>query len=338
MIRNTPQLAEMRFSTFQRLKYLSIKFTGKFRLTDESFKSDLPTETLLKLHLDVDGLLPSSIETNALSYAYRPIHVFINHPISIGKQQCKLLTLEEEIYAPFLAVNPDNKIRVNSCPILCDCTIKWLFDAPKDWWMRVEAGDSNIGLQCDDQRSLYFYSDYDFRSCPKSNLLKYFGPENGSKLSNTPTLNSAAGSGSSSYSGDVAEVSSKDGSSSSASSSGSSSNTKPQSVEKVNDNELDTRENNLKREEKPEPVKVEPVVPVVPTELTAKTEPVEKDVLKTPPQPSQPVEGEKVTKVETVAPKVTVPKTPVPKASPVKPLESAVRSEAKKHSNPMRRL
>src|SRR5699024_11148312 len=142
VIRNTPQLGEMRFSSFQYLRYLAIKFTGKFRLTDESFKSDLPTETLLRLHVDVDGLLPSSIETNALSYAYRPIHVFLDHPPTpMGKQQCKLLPLEEEIYAPFLAVNPDNRIRVNSCPILCDCSIKWLFDAPKDWWMRVEAGD-----------------------------------------------------------------------------------------------------------------------------------------------------------------------------------------------------
>ena len=185
----------MRFSTFQRLRYLSVKFTGKFRLTDESFKSDLPTESLLKLHLDVEGLLPSSIETNALSYAYRPIHVFLDHPITIGKQQCRLLTLEEEIYAPFLAVNPENKIRVNSCPILCDCSIKWLFDAPKDWWMRVEAGDSNIGLQCDDQRSLYFYSDFDFRSCPKSNLLKYFVPDNASKLSpSSPSASLASSS------------------------------------------------------------------------------------------------------------------------------------------------
>lgn len=167
----------MRFSSFQKLKFLSIKFTGKFRLTDESFKSDLPTDTLLKLSINVDGMLPNSIESNALSYAYRPIHVYLNHYPTLAKQQCKILTLEEEIYAPFLAVNPENKIRVSSCPVLCDCSIKWLFDAPKEWWMRVEAGDSSIGLQCDDQRSLYFYSDYDFRSCPKTNLLKYFVPE-----------------------------------------------------------------------------------------------------------------------------------------------------------------
>lgn len=172
----------MRFSTFQYLKELNIKFTGKFRLTDESFKSDLPTETLLKLNINTDGLESSSIETNALSYAYRPIHVAFEQPENIGKQQCRSLALEEEIFAPFLAVNPDNKIRVQSCPIACDCSIKWLFDAPKDWWMRVEAGDSNIGLQCDDQRSLYFYSDYDFRSCPKSNLLKYFVPDHTGKI------------------------------------------------------------------------------------------------------------------------------------------------------------
>lgn len=194
-IRNTPQLQEMRFSTFQFLRELNIKFTGKFRLTDESFKSDLPTDTLLKLNIDVDGLLSSSIETNALSYAYRPIHVLFDHPVGIGKQQqqqCRFLSLEEEIFAPFLAVNPDNKIRVRQCPISCDCSIKWLFDAPKDWWMRVEAGDSNIGLQCDDQRSLYFYSDYDFRSCPKSNLLKYFVPENAGKISTSGSIEAAA--------------------------------------------------------------------------------------------------------------------------------------------------
>lgn len=226
----------MRFSTFQRLKYLAIKFTGKFRLTDESFKSDLPTETLLKLHLEVDGLLPSSIETNALSYAYRPIHVFLDHPINIGKQQCKLLTLEEEIYAPFLAVNPDNKIRVNSCPILCDCSIKWLFDAPKDWWMRVEAGDSNIGLQCDDQRSLYFYSDYDFRSCPKSNLLKYFVPETASKLSPAGSDSSSASSPaiSSPYSGS-AVVDTKQ------------LETDAKEESKLSSTELDTRESTLNR-------------------------------------------------------------------------------------------
>lgn len=177
----------MRFSLFQNLRELDIKFTGKFRLTDESFKSDLPTETLLNLRIDIDGLQPNSIETNALSYAYRPINVFLVHPENLGKQQCKLLTLEEEIYAPFLAVNPENRIRINSCPILCDCSIKWLFDAPKDWWMRVEAGDNNIGLQCDDSRSLYFYSDYDFRSCPKTNLLKYF-LDSDSKLSTASPL------------------------------------------------------------------------------------------------------------------------------------------------------
>ena len=182
MIRNTPQLAEMKFSSFQYLEQLQIKFTGKFRLTDESFKSDLPTETLLKLHLDTDGLTSNSIETNALSYAYRPIHVYLDHPPLLLKSQCKMLSLEEEIYAPFLAVNPENRIRVNHCPVVCDCSIKWLFDAPKDWWMRVEAGEANIGLQCEDQRSLYFYSDYDFRSCPKSNLLKYFVPETASKI------------------------------------------------------------------------------------------------------------------------------------------------------------
>ncbi|KPM05258.1 hypothetical protein QR98_0037190 [Sarcoptes scabiei] len=187
VINNTPQLAEMRFSLFQNLRELDIKFTGKFRLTDESFKSDLPTETLLNLRIDIDGLQPNSIETNALSYAYRPINVFLVHPENLGKQQCKLLTLEEEIYAPFLAVNPENRIRINSCPILCDCSIKWLFDAPKDWWMRVEAGDNNIGLQCDDSRSLYFYSDYDFRSCPKTNLLKYF-LDSDSKLSTASPL------------------------------------------------------------------------------------------------------------------------------------------------------
>nr|XP_027195565.1 uncharacterized protein LOC113790140 [Dermatophagoides pteronyssinus] len=181
VIRNTPQLPEMRFSSFQNLNELAIRFVGKYRLTDESFKSDLPTETLLRLRIDVDGLLPSSIESNALSYAYRPINVMLEHPENIGKQECKLLTLEEEIYAPFLAVNPENKIRINNCPIVCDCSIKWLFDAPKDWWMRVEAGEPNIGLQCDDSRSLYFYSDYDFRSCPKTNLLKYFIPDSDSK-------------------------------------------------------------------------------------------------------------------------------------------------------------
>lgn len=66
--------------------------------------------------------------------------------------------------------------------------------------MRVEAGDSNIGLQCDDSRSLYFYSDYDFRSCPKTNLLKYFVPE--SKLQNSPKVDSEAGAHSSYASGD----------------------------------------------------------------------------------------------------------------------------------------
>lgn len=184
-------MAEMRFSLFQNLKELAIKFSGKFRLTDESFKSDLPTETLLHLRIDVDGMLPSSIESNALSYAYRPINVYLVHPENIGKQQCKLLTLEEEIYAPFLAVNPENKIHINECPILCDCSIKWLFDAPKDWWMRVEAGDNNIGLQCDDSRSLYFYSDYDFRSCPKTNLLKYFIPDPAVSSSDKPPASSA---------------------------------------------------------------------------------------------------------------------------------------------------
>lgn len=200
VIKNTPQLPEMRFSSFQNLKELAIRFVGKYRLTDESFKSDLPTETLLRLRIDVDGLLPSSIESNALSYAYRPINVLLEHPENIGKQECKLLTLEEEIYAPFLAVNPENKIRINNCPIVCDCSIKWLFDAPKDWWMRVEAGEPNIGLQCDDSRSLYFYSDYDFRSCPKTNLLKYFIPDSESKTTSEKSTSSIISPSSSSTS------------------------------------------------------------------------------------------------------------------------------------------
>lgn len=178
----------MKFSLFQNLNYLKIKFTGKFKLTDESFKSDLPTDTLLNLHLDLDGLQVNSLESNALSYAYRPIHVHIEQSQGALNRQCQTVLLEEEIYAPFLAVNPDNKIRVQNCPVQCDCSIKWLFDAPKDWWMRVEAGDTTVGLQCDDLRSLYFYSDYDFRTCPKSNLLKYFVPENTSKLTNSGAL------------------------------------------------------------------------------------------------------------------------------------------------------
>lgn len=312
----------MRFSTFQRLKYLGIKFTGKFRLTDESFKSDLPTETLLKLHLDVDGLLPSSIETNALSYAYRPIHVFLDHPSNIGKQQCKLLTLEEEIYAPFLAVNPDNKIRVNSCPILCDCSIKWLFDAPKDWWMRVEAGDSNIGLQCDDQRSLYFYSDYDFRSCPKTNLLKYFVPE---------TKLSASGSGSSSGSSPGVLVDTKQLENAAAAAAG-----KEQEKTATGESgELDTREGTLNRDAVVSDTEFAPVKEDKPA-VTPNAQPASdvngksSEVLLPKETAPLPV-NEKVPKI---VPKIVVDGKSGEEAKPVPSVEGGIRAEPKKLIKP----
>jgi hypothetical protein len=178
----------LKLSSFPNLTHLDLSFDGDFRLFNNTFERETKTNTTLFIRLNRDNIKSNSIEINAFNGAKRPIQLFFDSYKDIFDPiGCQLMRLEEEIYAPFLASNPYNQIHIMWCPIVCDCSVKWLFDAPKDWWRRVDAGDSSVGLQCNDHRSLYFYSDYDFRNCPKTNLLKYFVENNSTKSTTIAT-------------------------------------------------------------------------------------------------------------------------------------------------------
>ncbi len=193
MIRQTSFLSQskshqLKLSSFPNLTHLDLSFDGDFRLFNNTFERETKTNTTLFIRLNRDNIKSNSIEINAFNGAKRPIQLFFDSYKDIFDPiGCQLMRLEEEIYAPFLASNPYNQIHIMWCPIVCDCSIKWLFDAPKDWWRRVDAGDSSVGLQCDDHRSLYFFSDNDFRNCPKTNLLKYFVENNTTKSTTVST-------------------------------------------------------------------------------------------------------------------------------------------------------
>ncbi len=193
MIRQTSLLSQskshqLKLSSFPNLTHLDLSFDGDFRLFNNTFERETKTNTTLFIRLNRDNIKSNSIEINAFNGAKRPIQLFFDSYKDIFDPiGCQLMRLEEEIYAPFLASNPYNQIHIMWCPIVCDCSVKWLFDAPKDWWRRVDAGDSSVGLQCNDHRSLYFYSDYDFRNCPKTNLLKYFVENNSTKSTTIAT-------------------------------------------------------------------------------------------------------------------------------------------------------
>lgn len=127
-------------------------------------------ELIIRLNRDIllDDHLISSFEFDLPSQ--RPIKLYFDSSNDMFDPfNCPPIKLHHSKFRSFLLSNEFNSITVMWCPLVCDCTIKWLYDSPSSWQQRVSSGQSSI--QCHDKRNLNLYSSNDFIGCHSDDVI-----------------------------------------------------------------------------------------------------------------------------------------------------------------------
>jgi len=119
------------------------------------------------LWIDLRGnhLNSASFERGALSHGLRPIQLILASNQSHCSENFQYL--DEDVFSPFLACDNQNSIQMGPCPMVCDCNMKWLVDAPDHWRLQVRGGDDQrVGyLRCKQQKSLFEIKSEQFGNC-----------------------------------------------------------------------------------------------------------------------------------------------------------------------------
>jgi hypothetical protein len=119
------------------------------------------------LMIDMRGnnLKSGSLERGALSHMLRPVELMLFS----NKSHCsqKFQYLDEDIFATFFVSDKRNVLHLGPCPMICDCNMKWLVDAPQHWRLQIRGGDDQrvSYLQCSQENSLFAKKSQDFGDC-----------------------------------------------------------------------------------------------------------------------------------------------------------------------------
>ncbi|XP_054166078.1 uncharacterized protein LOC128963591 [Oppia nitens] len=119
----------------------------------------------LIIDLRSNNMNSNSLEREAFSHILRPVELLLFS----NRSQCsqKFQYLDEDIFAPFLACNTRNIVHLGPCPLICDCNMKWLVDAPPHWKLQIRGGIENSAaiLECIDGSLLFSKKSQHFGNC-----------------------------------------------------------------------------------------------------------------------------------------------------------------------------
>jgi Leucine-rich repeat (LRR) protein len=122
-----------------------------------------PSNIPLKIELVGNPIDDSSFEINSLMFTNRPIHLTFE---AYGYRTA-ITSLNENVFAPFLLSNENNKIYFNNTryyakKFVCDCKMKWLIADELIFLEQV------YGIWCKDGRQIWDYSLSEFAHCPET--------------------------------------------------------------------------------------------------------------------------------------------------------------------------
>lgn len=119
----------------------------------------------LLIDLRANNLSSDSFERGSLSHIQRPAELVLFSQSNHCSKRFQFL--DEDVFAPFFACNTRNMVQLGVCPLLCDCNMKWLFEAPQHWRLQVRGGpdQSVANVRCLNDKSLFHKTNQEFANC-----------------------------------------------------------------------------------------------------------------------------------------------------------------------------
>jgi hypothetical protein len=157
------------FYELPNLTSLSLVRSNISKIKRFAFAFRKSSNTPLKIELEGNPIDDSSFEINSLMSTNRPIHLTLD---AYGYRTI-INSLNEDVFAPFLLSNENNKIYFNNTryyakKFVCDCKMKWLIADGLIFLEQV------YGIWCKDGRQIWDYSLSEFAHCPETKKKYYY--------------------------------------------------------------------------------------------------------------------------------------------------------------------